>query len=112
MLATATLPLSSTQSIRTVITTSIFPLSLKSDTSSYFFEFWSASLNADKITDPDFKVQFVTKNTGFSWSLACAASEATAINRVRNNVLIAAVSLSVPDLRGLMRDNHTRNKLE
>jgi len=33
----------------------------KSGTSSYFFEFWSASLNADRITDPDCKVQFVTK---------------------------------------------------
>ena len=76
MLATATFPLSSTQIIRATITTSISPLSLKSGASSYFFDFWSASANADRITDPDFKVQFVTKNTGFSWSLACEANEA------------------------------------
>src|SRR5580692_2063641 len=111
MLATATLPLSSTQSIRSLITTSIFPLSVKSGTSSYLFESWRASLNADRIDDPDFKVQFVNKKTGFGWSLACPASEARATNRVRANVLIA-MSPSQPPSAGLMRDNHTRNTLE
>src|SRR6266487_3020334 len=97
MLATATLPLSSSQIICTEITTSIFPLSLKSGTSSYFLEFWSASSNAARITDPDFKLQFVFKNTGFSWSLACAASEAKVTDKVRSNVLISMASLSAPD---------------
>src|SRR5580698_1010358 len=112
MLATATLPLSSSQIICTEITTSIFPLSLKSGTNSYFFESWSASLNADRITDPDFKMQFVFKNTGFIWSLACAACEAKMTEKIRSNVLIVTASLSSPRSRGRMGHNHTRNSAE
>src|SRR5579862_5398042 len=108
MLATATLPLSSSQSIVTEITVSIFPLSLKSGTSSYFLEFWSASSNAVRIADPDFKMQFVLINTGFGWSSACPASEAKETDKVRSNVLISTPFLSAPDA-GTDGDNHTRN---